>query len=141
VPAHKREIDLRRWNLLQKLTPNLMVDNVNETVDYYRDVLGFELAMSNPEKGTFEWAMVQSGDVAFMFQTRSSLAGDLPLFKDVAIGGSLTFFVMTDDIEGLHKAVRDKADILQDMKTTLYGMREFCIRDCNGYVLTFAERV
>lgn len=40
--------------MLEKLTPNLMVEDVNETIDYYKDVLGFELSMTNPKEGTFE---------------------------------------------------------------------------------------
>ena len=80
--------------MLEKLTPNLMVENVNDTVDYYKDTLGFELAMSQPEEGPLDWAMVQSGDVALMFQSRSSLGGELPMFKDMPVGGSLTFFCL-----------------------------------------------
>ncbi|NIT70052.1 hypothetical protein GWO43_03935, partial [candidate division KSB1 bacterium] len=35
----------------RSLTPNVMVEDVNETVEYYKDKLGFELIMSVPEEG------------------------------------------------------------------------------------------
>jgi hypothetical protein len=28
----------------------------------------------------------------------------------------------------------------KELETTWYGMREFYIKDCNGYILGFAER-
>ena len=40
---------------LKKLTPNLMVEDVNETVTFYQDVLGFALLASVPEEGQFNW--------------------------------------------------------------------------------------
>lgn len=126
--------------MLEQLTPNLMVDSVDDTVDYYKDTLGFELTMSQPEERPFEWAMVKSGEVALMFQTRESLTGELPLFEGQAIGATLTFFTMTNDIDGLYSRLKDKAEMVLDMRTTFYGMREFYIRDCNGYVLAFAQR-
>ena len=42
---------------LKKLTPNLMVEHVNDTVTFYKDVLGFTLLASVPEEGEFNWAM------------------------------------------------------------------------------------
>jgi uncharacterized glyoxalase superfamily protein PhnB len=118
-----------------------MVANVNDTIQYYKDVLDFELVMSNPKEGQFEWAMIQSGDVALMLQTQTSLSGELPVFGDMKVGGSLTFFIETNDIDGLYAKVKSRADIVLDMRDTFYGMREFHIRDCNGYVLTFAQRI
>ena len=36
-------------------------------------------------------------------------------------------------IEGLE-------DMAEELESTWYGMREFFIKDCNGYLLGFAER-
>jgi catechol 2,3-dioxygenase-like lactoylglutathione lyase family enzyme len=44
---------------LKKLTPNLMVEHVNDTVAFYKDVLGFTLLASVPEEGEFNWAMMK----------------------------------------------------------------------------------
>jgi len=48
---------------LKKLTPNLMVEDVNRTTAFYRDVLGFELLATQPESGQFDWAMMKRNDV------------------------------------------------------------------------------
>jgi len=127
--------------VLKKLTPNLMVEDVNETVTFYQDVLGFALLASVPEEGQFNWAMMQHDAVEIMFQSRASLTKDVPLFKDKAIGGSLTLYIDVEDIKGLYGQVQNRVTILHEMTTTFYGMREFTIQDCNGYVLTFAQAV
>ena len=126
---------------LKKLTPNLMVEDVNETVTFYQDVLGFALLASVPEEGQFNWAMMQHDAVEIMFQSRASLTEDVPLFKDKAIGGSLTLYIDVEDIKGLYGQVQNRVTILHEMTTTSYGTREFTIQDCNGYVLTFAQAV
>ena len=35
--------------MYKKLTTNMMVENVNDTVDFYGDVLGFEFVMGVPQ--------------------------------------------------------------------------------------------
>ena len=125
--------------VLKKLTPNLMVEDVNETVTFYQDVLGFALLASVPEEGQFNWAMMQHDAVEIMFQSRASLTKDVPLFKDKAIGGSLTLYIDVEDIKGLYGQVQNRVTILHEMATTFYGTREFTIQDCNGYILTFAQ--
>ena len=41
----------------------------------------------------------------------------------------------------LYEELKEKVTIIKDMRTTFYGKREFYIRDCNGYILTFAGGV
>ena len=66
---------------------------------------------------------------------------DVPALADTEVGESFTLFIMTDDVEGLYASVKDNVDIVKDINTTFYGMREVTVRDCNGYLLTFAQRV
>jgi uncharacterized glyoxalase superfamily protein PhnB len=126
---------------LQTLTPNVLVNSVNETVSWYKENLGFQLIMSIPEEGEMDWAMVQRDDVALMFQTRKSLAEDFALFADVPIGGSLSFFTKMTGLDELHKMITDKRAIVKEPYTTFYGMKELMVKDCNGYYLTFAEEI
>ena len=113
----------------------MIVKDVNETVKYYEDVLGFQMLASHPEEGKFEWAMVGSGGVTLMFQTAESLSGELPLFKGKDIFGSLTLYITVDDVEELHEKIKDKAEIIKDLNKTFYGATEFVVKDPNGYIL------
>ncbi|MGD1848699.1 MAG: VOC family protein [Salibacteraceae bacterium] len=124
--------------MLKRLTPNLMVNNVNQTAAYYRDILGFEVVSTVPEKGPYDWAMVKRGEVAIMFQTVSSLTGAVNQLSGRAVGGSGTIYIDVDHVEKLYEELEEKVEIVSDLDTTFYGTNEFTIMDLNGYVLTFA---
>jgi uncharacterized glyoxalase superfamily protein PhnB len=127
--------------MLKKLTPNLMVENVNRTIEFYTGVLGFELLTTVPEEGQFDWAMMRRDTVEIMFQARSSLGGEIPMLVDVPIGGSLTFYTEVAGLKELYDQLKDQVEIVQDLHTTFYGTQEFAFRDSNGYLLAFSEAV
>ena len=124
---------------LEKLIPNMMVENVAETVAFYRDVLGFTLIMSVPENNPVDWALMQRGEVEVMFQARASLTEEVPLFEGMPLGGALTFYIDMQGVEALYEQIRTQVQVVQDLHSTFYGKREFAITDCNGFILTFAE--
>lgn len=125
---------------LNTLTPNLMVNDVEETIEYYTDILGFTLLKTVPEKGTPDWAMVKRNDVILMFQSAKSLKDELPKLKSQKPGGGLTFYIKVDRITELHEElVENEVEIIADLESTFYDTIEFSIIDNNGYVLTFSE--
>ena len=126
-----------------RLTPNLLVEDVAETIAWYEDILGAEeLARMPPESDDPEWGQVEFGDVWLMFQTRASLAADVPALEGSEMGGSFTMYVDTDDAAGVHeRASEADVTVVQALRETEYGRREFAIADPNGYVLAFGEKV
>ena len=125
---------------LNSLTPNLMVNDVEETIEYYTDVLGFTLLMTVPETGKLDWAMVKRNDVVLMFQTTKSLKEGVPRLAGEKPGGGLTFYIKVDRISEMHEELfNNEAEIISDLESTFYNTIEFSIADINGYVLTFSE--
>ncbi|MDB4904406.1 MAG: glyoxalase [Mucilaginibacter sp.] len=123
---------------MESLSPNIFVNNLNETIDFYKSI-GFQLVMTVPETGDdFVWAMLVNGNVTFMFQTFISLGEELPKIsrKD---GGSLLFYIKLKKIREYFDLIKDKVTVLKPLETTFYGATEFSIIDNNNYVLTFAE--
>lgn len=41
----------------------------------------------------------------------------------------------------LYATLKDRVDVIERPHNTFYGMREFIIRDCNRFWLTFGEPV
>ncbi len=121
------------------LTPNLMVDDVNATVDFYRDILGFNLIVSVPESGRFNWAMMGSGGALLMFQTRESLGEELPMLAERPIQGGLTLYTKLKGLDELHERVKSTGIVVKEPYTAFYGPREFVIQDPNGYLICFSE--
>jgi predicted lactoylglutathione lyase len=122
---------------MDSLSPNFFVDNMNETIDFYKSI-GFEVVMSVPEAGEDPvWVMMVSGSVTLMFQTFSSLGEELPEISRKN-GGSLLLYIKLKDVKAYFEQIKDKVKVLKGLETTFYGATEFSILDNNHYVLTFA---
>lgn len=122
---------------IRSITPNLMVSDVNATVQFYEQ-FGFTLVNSVPSEGTFDWAMMQAGDVALMFQQTENLRTEYPDLQAQQPGGSLTFYVGVSDVTGLYEQLKDQPMVIKPLHKTFYGADEFAIRDLNGFILTIA---
>jgi len=127
-----------------KLTPNLLVADVERSLDFYTKVLGFARGSTVPEQSPFVFGSVVSGPVEIFFNERETAAKEYPGFAGKPIGISGTMFIElqgTGTIERLHDRLKRAAPIVMDLVTQWYGVKEFAIADPDGYVITFAERV
>lgn len=135
---------------MNKLTPNLMVADVKETVGFYCDELGFELVMAAPESQdeilqeipadkTIVFAIVKNGTVEIMIQQEESFKQDLPALQDVAIGASICLYIEMKNLEQFYQKIKDSVEVVKDFTATWYGMNEFYIRDNSGYIIGFGE--
>ncbi len=122
---------------MKSISPNIFVRDINETINYYKQ-LGFELIMTVPEEGDLVWAMMTCGEVTFMFQSFDSLGEELPEISRQD-GGSLLLYIQIEEIRKFHDSIVKKADVIKGLEKTFYGATEFSIKDLNGYILTFAE--
>jgi uncharacterized glyoxalase superfamily protein PhnB len=141
IPWSLKSQDMKKEITYESLSPNLVVDDVNKAVDYYVQYFGFVQIASVPETGSLNWAMVQAGPVTLMFQSLKSIQEDLPSLDITSQGSHGTFFIRMKGVDDLYQKVKDKVTIAGDMRTTFYGMKEFTIKDLNGYFLTFAEEI
>ena len=96
--------------VMEKLNPNLMVKDIRETVEFYINILGFELVMavSETQDGMdtelqddkkYVWAQVKNGNVEIMLQEEESLQEALSNCK---IGASVSFYIETENVEGFY---------------------------------------
>ena len=123
---------------MESLSPNIYVQDIKGTMQFYSK-LGFSAIMSVPENSEEPvWAMMQNGGVTIMFESFSSIEGRLPEISRNQ-GGSLLFYIKVKDIQGLYESLKDEVTVLHGPQKTFYGATEFTIKDCNGYVLTFAD--
>ena len=126
----------------KKLTPNLVVSNVEQSVAFYRDVLGFQFAFGVPDQEPRVFAAVVRDGLEVFFNLPDASNQDYPDLRGRPIGGALTQFIELDSgIEDLFRAVSAKARVVMPLKDQFYGMREFAIADPDGWILTFAQRI
>ncbi len=135
------------------LTPNLMCDDVNTAVAFYRDTLGFQflagmpwegpMISADPDSTALQWAMLMRDGAKLMFQARASLAQELPVFADQPLQASATFYLEMElaQWQALVAEVSGVVEVVLPERTTFYGMCELWLRDCNGYVVVIAAPV
>lgn len=136
----------------QTLTPNLMVENIIETIQFYEQ-FWFSLVMAVPDtmqgmdteidtQKTYVWAQIKNGSVEIMLQEETSLKEDVVVMKNMSIWASLTLYISVIGIDLLYTYISENhIKIAKDIHTTWYGMREVYIYDNNGYILCFGELI
>lgn len=137
---------------ISKLTPNLEVRDVKSTVTFYQAVLGFTLVMAVPSTQDaidesfrsdkeYVYALVKKDGIELMFQQTDSFKQDVELARGLPIGASVSFYMEVSRLDDFFISIKDKVDVLTAPKKAWYGMREFYLKDTNGYILGFAEKV
>jgi uncharacterized glyoxalase superfamily protein PhnB len=135
---------------MKKMTPNLAVASVSETVKYYQHQLDFTLTAAVPESQngvdqqliegkTYVFAMMKCGAVELMFQRTDSFVHDVELAEDDSIGASISFYFEVEGLAELHAKLKANGLKVTEIKTTWYGANEFYMKDLNGYILGFSE--
>jgi uncharacterized glyoxalase superfamily protein PhnB len=126
----------------KKLTPNLVVRDVEANLNFYRTVLGFQLGFTVPDQPPYVFGSVTSGGVEIFFNDQKVVWEDYPALGSKPIGGSLTLFIEVEGIEEVLAAVKQSgAKITMRLKDQFYGMREFAFEAPEGWVVTIAQRI
>jgi catechol 2,3-dioxygenase-like lactoylglutathione lyase family enzyme len=116
---------------VKRITPVLRVLDLQATIDYYTEILGFSLHWRQPNDGGGENCMMGLGEVHLLFSTGAHL-GSPPRFT-----GTLYFDM--DGVDAYFERVKDRVELLWPLEEMDYGQREFGFKDCNGYTLAFAQ--
>ncbi|MDP5168732.1 MAG: VOC family protein [Bacteroidia bacterium] len=113
---------------LTGFSPMLETKNLSKSIQWYQEILGFELQDHLPDLG---WASLVKDDVRIMLMTRVTQRKH----SDPVLTGSFYFY--TSEVDAWWEALKGKVPVEYPLETYSYGMREFAIRDINGYLLQF----
>jgi uncharacterized glyoxalase superfamily protein PhnB len=131
---------------LTDVVPNLIVADIERSLAFYRDVLGFSVVATVPEQGPLVFAWVQRDEISVFLNSAAGVAHDFPALAERPIGGTATLFMTLDaedirtGIDAMFAAVSRGARVVMPLKDQFYGMREFAIEDPDGYVVIFAQK-
>jgi len=120
------------------VAPVLLVADVFETAEYYRDVLGFTFDRIFGEPPSF--VIVQRGGVRLMFRQPRQGAPP-PANATVTPDFPSDVFLWVDDVEGLAAELRGKQANILDGPTyrPIWNGKELAVRDGDGRVLVFGQ--
>lgn len=123
----------------QTLTPVLIVEAIEPVLPFWRDRLGFAVVSEVPHGSALGFVILAKDGAMVMYQTRTSVASDVPaLAQDLGRGVGL--FVQVADVDAVEAALEGVPRVLP-RRRTFYGMDEVIVREPAGFAVTFAQRV
>jgi uncharacterized glyoxalase superfamily protein PhnB len=123
------------------LCPLIQVYDMDEAIAFYRDYLGFEVALQSPVLERpyrhFNWALLRRGSVQLMLNTAYE-ADDRPPARDtsrqVAHGDTILYFDCPD-VDGAYATLKAAGLGVSPPCVAPYGMKQLSFTDPDGYAI------
>lgn len=122
---------------MKKLTPVMVVDAIEPCLPFW-ERLGFQRTAEVPHEGALGFVMLQGGGVELMYQSKASVAADVPGMISELKDGHTPLFIEVDDLKVVQAKLGDAVLLVKERKT-FYGATETVVRGPAGQVVTFAE--
>jgi Glyoxalase/Bleomycin resistance protein/Dioxygenase superfamily len=115
---------------MHRAVPMFHVPDVGKTADWYVSI-GFTLIEKYDDGDEVIFALLSLREPADAERRRAISSAPR---RDADL------YVYVDDVDALFRQIGDRGEIVEALHDTFYGMREFIIRDINGFWLTFGQR-
>ncbi len=121
---------------LREVTPSFTATDLQRSIAFYRDVLGFVVGEEWREDGALQGCEMRAGSVVFMLSQDDFAKG-----RDRQKGvGSRLRCQTAQDLDRLAAEVKARGGALdQEPQLMPWGERQFMISDPDGFKLTFVQ--
>lgn len=123
------------------IIPELAVSNMAQSLEFY-GLIGFSKDADGiiDENGS-QWSSLMMGDAA-LWLIRQDVVPEL--IQGDPRGNGVTVYITVDDLDGLYGKLSNaglQANIVKEIETMWYGLRQFTLADPDGYILTLNQQV
>ncbi|HEY3221946.1 MAG TPA: VOC family protein [Gemmatimonadales bacterium] len=132
-PGARRQPETLR---LRQLTPSFTTTDLQRSIAFYRDVLGFVIGDEWRENGELVGCEIHAGAVTFMLGQDDFAKG-----RDRPKGlGSRLYCDTAQDLDRVAADIKARGGVLdQEPQDMPWGSRVFMITDPDGFKLTFVQ--
>jgi len=119
------------------ISPTLAVRNMKQTIQFYRDSLGFKMGMVFPDADNPEYADLSKDGMVVMLVP----AKNVGIGSKQRLGIGVNLYMQIDgDIDEYCNELKNKGvKVVVDIKDEPFGIKDFTVEDINGYKLTFNQ--
>lgn len=120
------------------LVPMLMCNDVQASIRFYADVLGFEVTGRMDDVGATGFASLRNGKAAIMLASPSYIP------KGEKVEGRFPqsqYYFYVADAEGLRRSVVEAGWEATECVDRFYDIKEFELVDPDGHVLVFGQDI
>ena len=120
---------------LAPVAPEIFVPDVRAAVAFYTDVFGFQA-----HRVESDFAIVGIGPAIIMFADQRMYGAMGGAFAGADRGLFIDIRIMVPDVDTYNQRCLDAGlDIVHSLADRPYGLRDFIVRDLNGFRLRFAS--
>ena len=118
------------------LVPMLMCADVQASIRFYTDILGFEVTGRDDDVGASGFAALANGKARLMLASGNYVP---PAAKVDGQYPQSNYYFYVEDAEALRQAVVDRGWQATTCEKRFYGLLEFEVVDPDGHILLFGE--
>ena len=120
-----------------KLTPVLVVEQIEKSLPFWVERMGFEKTVDVPDGDRLGFAILARDGAEVMLQTIASVLKDEPRFAPDNVSRVTALFVVVDHFDDVRKRLAGYPIAMAE-RTTFYGMREIGVFEPSGNIVVFA---
>ncbi len=123
---------------VKKLTPVLLVDEIEPSMKFWVERLGFEKTIDVPDGDKLAFVILQKAGVELMYQTYATVEKDISYNAQEHAKGPTFLYVEVGSLDEIISAMNG-AEVVMPVRTTFYGAKEIGVKEPGGHVVTFAQ--
>jgi len=124
---------------LKGFAPLLNVESVSRSISFYRDHLGFRVSQEWEDDGRVRWASLEAASIRLMLNEPHDVDSDdrrtRRAYEDAV------FYFTIEDVDSFYAHLMNSGVSVGAIANEHYGMREFYVRDPDGYELGFGTPI
>ncbi len=122
-----------------KITPVLIVEEIESSLPFWVDRIGFQKVADVPEGDHLGFAMLIRDGAELMLQTVASVLHDEPNFAPKSLDPNVGLFLEVEDLADVRTRLEGYPIAMRE-RVTFYGMREIGVKAPSGHAVVFAVK-
>jgi hypothetical protein len=123
-----------------KITPVLVVEEVEPSLPFWIDRMGFQSVAEVPQGDRIGFLILMRDGTELMLQSLASVRADEPAFAAAGASRVASLFIEVDDFADTLQRL-EGYPLAMPERTTFYGMREVGVFEPGGNIVIFAVRI
>ena len=117
---------------IRQVWPLLVVEDMDRSIDFYRDGLGFAMVGQAESNGKLFWCRLERGGSSVMLQQASAEDGPAE-----GRGRGIGFYFVCDDADAMYAELSGRGLQLTAPTVAEYGMNQLFVPEPDGYSICF----
>jgi len=121
--------------MITKVVPQFFTSDLSATLQYYREMLGFEAGFVYGEPPCYAGAVRDGASIFFRLVGVPPVQGAEKYTEEF-----LDAYILVEDVDALYAEYRSRGvTLVREIGSMPWSFREFVVKDCDGRLLCFGQ--